>query len=199
MSVSCRGLDWSLISGGWGRSQIRFPHLPVHLTEWPQSSDNKYAFPAPTHLSSVNPFRHGVMLWDKQGQRPFVMIARLILIGQLCGLENCHWLTLWMFQTLVVLLVWDHVETMIVICYLSFSPKQIRLQLTRLDRSLNHALKDWPWSLKLITSELYCSLLDKLRWRGFIITQCATHERWSHICWWQFVLKVGKARQCTSK
>ena len=79
------------------------------------------------------------MLWDKQGQRPFVMIARWIAIGQLSGLENCHWLMLRMFQTLVVLLVRDHVETMIVICFLSLSPQQIRLQPTRLDQSLSHS------------------------------------------------------------
>ena len=62
------------------------------LQNGPPSPNNKYALPAPSHLSTVNPFRHGVMLWDKQGQRPFVMIARSILIGQLSGLENCHWL-----------------------------------------------------------------------------------------------------------
>ena len=56
------------------------------------------------------------MLWDKQGQRPFVMIARWILIGQLSGLENCDWVMLEMLQTLLVLLVWDDVETIIVIC-----------------------------------------------------------------------------------
>ena len=94
--------------------------IPAHLAEWSPSPNNKYALPAPSHLSTVNPFRHGVMLWDKQGQRPFVMIARLILIGQLSGLENCHWVMLEMLQTLLVLLVWDDVETNIVICYLSF-------------------------------------------------------------------------------
>lgn len=44
------------------------------------------------------------------------MIARSILIGQLSDLENCHWVMSEMLQTLLVLLVWDDVVTIIVIC-----------------------------------------------------------------------------------
>ena len=64
------------------------------------------AVPALSHLSTIHPIRHGVMLWDKQGQRPNVMLSDRDWLGRSlvwfvdvigfiwCGDNHCYLLAL---------------------------------------------------------------------------------------------------------